>query len=292
MPSAMTKTLFLREIWEHKRLVVNNFFYASAGLLCLLLLSLHKITQRVSTHTDFHLSIDGNLTDATQFNLSLLSAGFVTLISLLAFCSSVFYLLNCLYDDRKDRSILFWKSLPIPELHSVGTKFFVGVLAIPLFAMTIASFALIIHALVLSTWVSWSTPFSFVQVWSGLQIPGVIGHKFTAATLFSIWTMPLFAWCLFCSAFSKKSPVFLAIAPPVLIIATEKILFGTSTLLALWKTYYPDLSSLLYTKTSISEMLSFHVAHLIQGPQFIFGAFITAGFIYASVWLRNNRYEI
>ena len=56
------------------------------------------------------------------------------------FCRAVFYCLDALHGERRDRSILFWKSLPVSDLTTVLSKASIPLVMMPLliFAITVA----------------------------------------------------------------------------------------------------------------------------------------------------------
>ena len=56
-----------------------------------------------------------------------------------SFIVGVFYCLDALHGERRDRSILFWKSLPVSDLTTVLSK-----LSIPLVVLPLLTFAVIV----------------------------------------------------------------------------------------------------------------------------------------------------
>jgi len=128
----------------------------------------------------------------------------------------VFYMVGSLYDDRKDRSILFWKSLPISDSDTVLSKLGTTLIVVPLIYLALIAvtqmFAMILASLVavwiegVPVWASLWRPTAFAHLWGDL----LLGMFFT-----SLWWSPLYAWLMLCSAFSKRSPWLLAFAVPV-----------------------------------------------------------------------------
>src|SRR5206468_10746510 len=53
----------------------------------------------------------------------------------------IFYCLDALYGERRDRSILFWKSLPVSDVMAVLSKLAIPIVILPLlsFAVTVAT---------------------------------------------------------------------------------------------------------------------------------------------------------
>lgn len=128
-----------------------------------------------------------------------------------------FYLLGALYDDRKDRSILFWKSLPASDTLTVASKLLTAMVLAPLafLAVLIAThllMAVIASLMVLSVDANpWSL---FLSVANPLKAWGMIAVSWFAA---SIWALPLFGWLLLVSAFAPRAPLLFAVLPPLVL---------------------------------------------------------------------------
>src|SRR5437867_8784109 len=56
-----------------------------------------------------------------------------------AFIVGVFYCLDSLHGERRDRSILFWKSLPVSDLTTLLSK-----VTIPLAVLPLVTFAIVV----------------------------------------------------------------------------------------------------------------------------------------------------
>lgn len=124
----------------------------------------------------------------------------------------IFYLAHALFDERKDRSILFWKSLPVSDRLTVGSKILTAVVVIPLVYWC----ALIITQVLILTAFS----VAFATQGGGFELalinPVVIGgHALTALLALlthGLWLLPLYGWVLFCSSWAPRSPLMVAIA--------------------------------------------------------------------------------
>jgi ABC-2 type transport system permease protein len=150
------------------------------------------------------------------------------LIMGVAFVVGVFYSLEALHGERRDRSILFWKSLPVSDLTTVLSKASIPLVVLPLlsFALTVATQFIM---LLLST---------AVLVGSGLSAAPLWTH----ATLFQTWLLllyhllavhvlwyaPIYGWMLLVSAWARRAAFIWAALPWVAIGVIEKIAFNTS----------------------------------------------------------------
>jgi ABC-2 type transport system permease protein len=119
-----------------------------------------------------------------------------------------FYLLGALYDDRKDRSILFWKSLPASDTLTVASKLLAAMVLAPLifwavFVVTQIVMAIIASLMVLSVGENpWTLFLSVV-------------NPLVSYLASSIWFLPIYGWLLLVSAFAPRIPLLFAVLPPV-----------------------------------------------------------------------------
>jgi ABC-2 type transport system permease protein len=125
-------TLVRRELWEHRSLV-----WAPLGVAFAIIV-LSVISGAVNGSVDIQLGADRALpeliTDAEKQRglFAALIAGLVLPQLLVGFAVAAWYLLDCLFTERRDRSILFWKSLPVSDTKTVLSKLFVALVAMPL----------------------------------------------------------------------------------------------------------------------------------------------------------------
>jgi len=126
-----------------------------------------------------------------------------------------FYLLGALYDDRKDRSILFWKSLPASDTLTIGSKLFSAMVLAPLIFWAVFILTQIVMAAIASLMVisvgenPWTL---FLSVVNPLSAWGILLVSYLAT---SIWFLPLYAWLLLVSSFAPRIPLLFAVLPPV-----------------------------------------------------------------------------
>lgn len=127
-----------------------------------------------------------------------------------------FYALGALYDDHKDRSILFWRSLPVSDTMTVLSKLTMALLVAPVIfiiviALTHVAFLLIGLIMLASggadVWTSLLEPAQPFSIWLSL-LAMLLVHI--------LWAAPLYAWCLLASSFARGKPFLWAVIPPVL----------------------------------------------------------------------------
>jgi len=144
-----------------------------------------------------------------------------------AFIVGLFYCLDALYGERRDRSVLFWKSLPVSDLSTVLAKLTIPIAVLPLIAFAIVvctqiimllmtSAVLIAHGMSpASTW----THVPFLQNWIVL---------FYGLVCLSLWHAPIYSWLLLVSGWARRATFLWAVLPWLAIGIFEKITFGTS----------------------------------------------------------------
>jgi len=139
----------------------------------------------------------------------------------------LFYCLDAPHGERRDRSVLFWKSLPVSDRVTVLSKASIPLVVLPLYALAIA-IAIQINILLLSNAVLigngpglaavW-THVKFVQSWIALT------YGIVAITL---WHAPVYAWLLLVSGWARRAPLLWAVFPPLAICALEKMAFNST----------------------------------------------------------------
>jgi ABC-2 type transport system permease protein len=203
------------------------------------------------------------------------------------------YLVTSLYTDRRDQSILFWKSLPVSEYQNVLTKLGAGVLGAPVFYTLAAMLTGILYLLIFAVYGS---------VFWDLALPGV-GPTLTTFLasaiglvlgwlLLALWLLPIFCWLLFCSAAARKAPFLIALGVPLAAIVLEAWVLGSAHFGGIVKNQ-------LYAALTALQTLLHHPGQFVS----LFGEALTVLalwmglvlsviFIAISVWLRRQHYEI
>jgi ABC-2 type transport system permease protein len=198
---------------------------------------------------------------------------------------AVFYCLDALYGERRDRSILFWKSLPVSDLTTVLAKASIPVLILPLFTFAVTVVTQWIMAL-LSTVVLLGSGLSAATLWNHLPLfqmwLGLFDHL---VGFHGLWYAPFYCWMLLVSAWARRVPFLWAALPPLAIGVVEKIAFNTSYFEALLRYRFagsPDADAMDPT-THLSS-----VPFLIS-PGLWIGLVVSAAFLAAAIRLRRYR---
>jgi ABC-2 type transport system permease protein len=206
---------------------------------------------------------------------------------------TVFYCADTLYGERRDRSILFWKSLPVSDFTTVLAKASIPFLVLPLvtFAITVAmqfimlllnSAALLARGMSVAT--LW-THLSVIQMWLLL-----LYHLFTAHTL---WPAPVYCWLVLVSGWARRATLLWAILPIVVIGGVEKLIFRTTHFVALvGSRFIGDTPSVAMTTPDAfptDPMIHISPGTFLSTPGLWIGLLLAAAFLALAVRLR--RYQ-
>ena len=208
-----------RELWEYRSIYLAPLAIAGVILLGDLVVLFHL------PHTMRHamtLAADKQReTIADHFNVA------AALIMGTAFIVSIFYSLDTLYGERRDRSILFWKSLPVSDLTTVLAKATVPLLILPILSFVITLVTQTIM-LLLSSVVLAASGLSVATYWSQLQLyPTLMMLLYHLVTVHMLWYAPFYAWFLLVSAWARRAPFLWAVLPPLAIGIFERVAFHT-----------------------------------------------------------------
>lgn len=126
------------------------------------------------------------------------------------------YCVGALYNDRRDRSALFWKSLPISDTGTVLSKVVAAALLAPILA-TLALVALQLAFLVMMSLYSLLHGINpFPLLWSPTHLVSLWAKLLIAIPVNALWALPTIGWLLLCSSFARSKPFLWAVLVPVL----------------------------------------------------------------------------
>ena len=150
-----------------------------------------------------------------------------SLLILSGFVGGAFYCLEALHGERRDRSLLFWKSLPVSDRTAVLAKLTIPLLVVPVVAIAV-TLALQLVMLAASTLVLVATGSGAGLLWSRLpfvQMPFVMVY---GVGVHALWFAPLYAWVLFVSAWARRMPLAWVVLPPFALGMAERVVAGSS----------------------------------------------------------------
>jgi len=292
-------TLIRREFWEHRSLWLTPL--AVAGLLVLLA----AFGTHASHGAQVAVQLDGReqqfldaLTPDDRSRIFGLQIGLFLVPQLLVMLVTVsFYVLDCLYTERRDRSILFWKSLPVSDTETVAAKFLTAILVVPLLAYGLALVASFVGYLLLTLRFS-STPWAGLAQWNTLVWLRMQALLLADTLVAALWYAPLVALLLVASAWFRKNLYTWVLLLPVGLAYLEYRAFGTGYLVHLLNYrsfgFFGALGlSLPALRGGTGPMPDFearlNALGLLASPDLWLGVVAAFAFLYLAVRIRRDR---
>ena len=207
-----------------------------------------------------------------------------------AFIVGVFYCLDALHGERRDRSILFWKSLPVSDLTAVLAKASIplGVLPLFVFALTVVTQLTMLMMTTVVLFVSGLGGATSAH-WVFFDQSLILFYGFVALTL---WHAPLYGWLLIVSAWARRSTFLWAVLPPLAVAVIEKLALGSShlaSLLALRFLGHVPLAFDLRAKREIDSLAQLTPGNFLSTPGLWIGLVFAAAFLAGAARLRRER---
>jgi ABC-2 type transport system permease protein len=301
-------TLLRRELWEHRSITMAPLVFAGIYLLVVLLAVAGAITIHVNDYgvdlRDMARSLDSaNAGAVMQIGLASLA---VTFNGLMLFVT-LFYLLDSLYADRKDKSILFWKSLPVSDTQIVTSKLVTAAAVIPAVTLVVFFFTAIASYLIGGTTIALSGSSAILAAGPGAILDTTLLFLY-GFVVQSLWYMPLFGWLLLVSAWSRKATLLWAVLPPWGVAALEGLIFRTDRFVDLmgerivgvfplafrhgderivWEYEGPNADLQIDGYDGVSQLID--PGALLASPGLWVGLVVAVAFFAGAVWLRRWR---
>ncbi len=216
--------LVRREFWENKGAFRTTPLVIGGIILLAMIMSLVTFNhfdsefQSLKELLRFIAQQDVELRTQIAYGINLeMSVIFTMVLAFVVF----FYLLGSLYDDRKDRSILFWKSLPASDTLTIASKLITAMFLAPLIFWIVYVLTHILIMLLFSVVVMMlgENPWTlFISLGSPFEAWSLVLASYFAQ---SFWALPLYGWLMLVSAFAPRIPLLFAILPPVILGVLE-----------------------------------------------------------------------
>jgi ABC-2 type transport system permease protein len=220
-PLSATRPLYWsirREVWENRSIYIGPLVAAAVCILGFLvsLIGLPRSIHNASAH---HTSPTGML--------AMPYAHVAWVLILTAFLVGIFYSLDALYGERRDRSTLFWKSLPVSDFTTVLAKACIPLVVLPLVTF-IVTISLQVIMLLLSAVALLLTGAGAATMWAHLPFFQMQFVLLYGLMVLALWHAPLYAWLLLVSGWARRATFLWAFLPVLAIGAFERIAFRTS----------------------------------------------------------------
>jgi len=226
-PAAMAPTRPMywslrRELWENRSIYVAPLAVAAIYLVGFFI-SLYWLPRNMRALAATHAPANQRVELAMPYSHAAM------LLMLIGFLVGIFYSLDALYSERRERSILFWKSLPVSDLTTVLSKAIIPLAVLPLlvFAVTV-TLQVIMRLLALAVLVMRGV--GAATLWTRLPLFQMELVLLYGLTVLALWHAPIYCWFLLVSGWARRATFLWAVLPPLAIAALEYIAFHTKYL--------------------------------------------------------------
>lgn len=307
--------LLKREYWEHRGGFLWTPVWISVAILILTLMGIVTAEVfRVQGHVQMGISLDRIHADMSEADI--VGAGqaldyaqlVLTAIPAVAlFFVLFFYLLGALYDDRRDRSMLFWKSLPISDTATVLSKTVTAMLVAPLIALAVATVGYVALLVLVTLWTALHG-INALPVITAAHPLGMVWRMLLTVPVDALWALPCIGWLLFWSSSVRSKPFLWAVLVPVVAITLNGWFgamglphFDSSTMTsnvggrlllgivpgAAWQTQ--DFGHRGFHDDVMQQLAPSHVLGTLATPELWVGVLVGAVLIGGAIWFRRWR---
>ena len=270
-----------REIWENRSIYVAPILVAAVVLFGFLVSTIGLPERRREV-----LLLDP-MKARSAIEMPYNTAAIMLILT--AFVVGVFYCLDALYGERRDRSILFWKSLPVSDRTALLSN-----AMIPLVILPLVTFAIVLATqLVMILWTSVlliGHGMSPASTWTYVPL---FQNSFTllyGLAAIALWHAPIYGWALLVSGWARRATFLWAVLPFLAIAFFERITFGTSHFASMLKDRFMGFAprAFAFNMHSVDCPRLTPVAYL-SSPGLWLGLVLAVLFIAIAIRLRRYR---
>ncbi|MFZ2491105.1 MAG: ABC transporter permease [Thermoanaerobaculia bacterium] len=277
--------LVRRELWENRYLYVAPVLVAEIVLLASMFATFTRV-RRIdlpSNPATLHAA-------AGPFQMA------PAPIMLVALVIGIFYCLDALYGERRDRSILFWKSLPVSDRTTVLSKASIPMMVLPAMAIGLSVVIQVVLIFVGSA-IMLGRGMSPVPLWGELRFFEGLPIMVYGLSVHVLWFAPIYAWLLLASAWARRAAFLWAVLPLMAVAAVERIVFGTTRFLALLHYRVGGAMKEAFVsgpaeEGNVERLWQLDPVTFLAAPGLWLGLLFAAACLVAAVRLRRNREPI
>lgn len=274
-----------RELWEHRAVYVAPM--AAAGVVLFgFLLSTFRLPAAVRAAAAV---VDPKTADRFMMPYNIAALAVIVIMSLVA----LFYGLAALHGERQDRSIQFWKSMPVSDLTTVLAKFTVPAVVMPLIAVVVAMAAQLVILLV-STVVVLLNGIDPTLLWKHVDLSLMWVVLPYGLLVNALWQAPVYAWLLLISGWAKRMAFVWAVAPLLGLCLVEKLAFNSTRLVQLLIDRLLGGFGEAFSiggkgEDPVGSFADLDPGRILSNPNIWIGLAFAAVFLFAAVRLRRSR---
>lgn len=295
-PFAVLKNLMHREIAEHKGMIVKTPIVI--GVVCAVLMLLGLIGGAIAGNQLFELSQEARNAQTMTPEVAAgvfqqISGHYAYIGTILALVMPIMVFVYCvhtLYDDRRTRSDLFWKSLPVGDHQVIASKALTALVVIP--SVYTAVFVVLAYATmacfaIVAAFLGWNVAPALLS-WGALAPLSVLA----VLPVYALWALPAVGYLLWVSAFAKSKPLLVALLIPLGLVAAVGVIDAfphTNMSFA-----YDLVGRVLYSVVPFSWGEFNHTNPLsawtsVASAQMLAGVVLGGALLYATVRIRQKQ---
>ncbi len=215
--------LLRREFWENK----GGFFWApivTGGVFLLLNLGGILIAETAASRSKIQIGalklgeLTQTMTEVQRLHVGAgIDMALLTIAGLIGSVSAIvvfFYCLSSLYDERRDRSVLFWKSLPVSDRATVASKVVSAAIIAPVISAVVASITGFLFLLMISAYLLIHGISPMDLIWSNASPFATWSKVLLALPISALWALPTIGWLMACSVWARSKPFLWAVLGP------------------------------------------------------------------------------
>jgi len=275
-----------RELWENRSIYIAPLAAAAVYLLGFLI-SLARLPHKMRALAALDPAHQREMI-ANPYDFA---AGLMMVTAMIV---GTFYCLDALHGERRDRSILFWKSLPVSDTTTVLSKASIPLVVLPLLTIAI-TVAMQVIMLLLSSVVLQGNGLSVANYWTQLSLfQTALMLIYHLLTVHVLGHAPFYGWMLLVSAWARRAAILWATLPLLAIGFVEKIAFNTSYFgtMLIQQLAGGEEAVPFQGRMPIDPGMQLTPGHFLLSPSLWLGLAVTAAFLFAAVRLRRNREPI
>lgn len=299
--------LIRRELWEHRAFWLVPTVVASLCTFMMLWTGIKLLSgatrfniARANEELGARIDLGSFMarTDAAAMAFTAASGPFAVIMGFVAF----FYLLDSLYADRRDRSVLFWRSMPVTDLQTVLSKLLTATIAGPLATLAVLFCAYAVWSGVVAVF---GLAAGFDYWWLGLNpLAWIKASLLLFGALLGIMLVlaPFIGWVLLASAWAPRAPFLWAFLPPLGLALLEEMFLDSNRFLQTIGTHFETLVPQLFAvhsmhdvalqgdgyKVSLGPAFQLSASYLTE-PRLWVGVAVGAAFVTGAIWMRRYR---
>ena len=281
-----------RELWENRSIYIAPLVATAVGMLAFLI-SLIYLPHSMQTSEKLDPARQSAML-AQPF------AHVAMLVTFTAFLVGLFYSLDALHGERRDRSILFWKSLPVSDRTTVFSKIVIPLVVLPVVVFVLAVISQV-TILLISIFALSITGTGAATMWNRIPIFGMVLVLLYGLIVMALWYAPIYAWFLLVSGWARRATFLWAVIPWIAIAGFEFVAFRTTAFGSLLKDrLFGFAANAFNLQMPNGEMVDPHLiplsqltpARFLASPSLWLGLIFAAACIATAIRLRRLREPI